>query len=179
MNRVEHQKLNQTTAELPFGWVFRVQLGWKPKSQPFWCSTGLKTKKSTKWQLCYHLVVFFCLKITKQLMVWKLTAIGRLHFKGSEWCLDYNYGHLIFFAVCWYHKADTLKVIIINFRWFSYKNQLFGKKICLPKISSSVKVSTSMKISATTKISTSMKISNSAKTSFFLENGVKCSESLL
>ena len=27
MNRVEHQKLNQTTAELPFGWVFGVQLG--------------------------------------------------------------------------------------------------------------------------------------------------------
>ena len=26
-NRVEHQKLNQTTAELPFGRVFRVQLG--------------------------------------------------------------------------------------------------------------------------------------------------------
>ena len=27
VNRVEHQKLNQTTAELPFGWVFGVQLG--------------------------------------------------------------------------------------------------------------------------------------------------------
>ena len=27
VNRVEHQKLNQTTAELPFGWVFCVQLG--------------------------------------------------------------------------------------------------------------------------------------------------------
>ena len=27
MNRVEHQKLNQTTAELSFGWVFGVQLG--------------------------------------------------------------------------------------------------------------------------------------------------------
>ena len=26
-NRVEHQKLNQTTAELSFGWVFGVQLG--------------------------------------------------------------------------------------------------------------------------------------------------------
>ena len=26
VNRVEHQKLNQTTAELPFGWVFVVQL---------------------------------------------------------------------------------------------------------------------------------------------------------
>ena len=26
-NRVEHQKLNQTTAELSFGWVFVVQLG--------------------------------------------------------------------------------------------------------------------------------------------------------
>ena len=27
VNRVEHQKLNQTTAELSFGWVFGVQLG--------------------------------------------------------------------------------------------------------------------------------------------------------
>ena len=27
VNRVEHQKFNQTTAELPFGWVFSVQLG--------------------------------------------------------------------------------------------------------------------------------------------------------
>ena len=27
VNRVEHQKLNQTTAELPFCWVFGVQLG--------------------------------------------------------------------------------------------------------------------------------------------------------
>ena len=26
-HRVEHQKLNQTTAELSFGWVFGVQLG--------------------------------------------------------------------------------------------------------------------------------------------------------
>ena len=26
-NRVEHQKRNQTTTELPFGWVFGVQLG--------------------------------------------------------------------------------------------------------------------------------------------------------
>ena len=26
-NRVEHQKLNQTTAELSFGWVFAVQIG--------------------------------------------------------------------------------------------------------------------------------------------------------
>ena len=29
-NRVEHQKLNQTTGELPFGWVFGVQLGFRP-----------------------------------------------------------------------------------------------------------------------------------------------------
>ena len=27
VNRVEIQKLNQTTAELPFGWVFGFQLG--------------------------------------------------------------------------------------------------------------------------------------------------------
>ena len=27
VNRFEHQKLNQTTSELPFGWVFGVQLG--------------------------------------------------------------------------------------------------------------------------------------------------------
>ena len=27
MNRVENQKLNLTTAELPFGWVFGFQLG--------------------------------------------------------------------------------------------------------------------------------------------------------
>ena len=27
VNRVEYQKLNQTTAELPFGWVFGIQLG--------------------------------------------------------------------------------------------------------------------------------------------------------
>ena len=27
VNRVEHQKLNQTTAELSFGWVFGIQLG--------------------------------------------------------------------------------------------------------------------------------------------------------
>ena len=27
INRVENQKLNQTTAELPFGWVFGFQLG--------------------------------------------------------------------------------------------------------------------------------------------------------
>ena len=27
VNRVENQKLNQTTAELPFGWVFGFQLG--------------------------------------------------------------------------------------------------------------------------------------------------------
>ena len=68
VNRAEHQKLNQTTAELSFGWVFGVQLGlrqtqalietttirissWTPKTQPkdssavvwlsFWCSTRL------------------------------------------------------------------------------------------------------------------------------------------
>ena len=31
VNRVEHQKRNQTSAELPFGWVFGVQLGRRQK----------------------------------------------------------------------------------------------------------------------------------------------------
>ena len=36
VNRVENQKLNQTTAELPFGWVFGFQLGLRQTQALVW-----------------------------------------------------------------------------------------------------------------------------------------------
>ena len=109
-NRVEHQKLNQTTAELPFGWVFGVQLGLRQTQSLINtnCITlssslldygevtrsinqclclpkaELNTKNSTKRQLCCRLVEFLVFNSIYQLISLPSDEVYRVGDGGPD-----------------------------------------------------------------------------------------------
>ena len=96
MNRVENQKLNQTTAELPFGWVFGFQLGLRQTQALIntFCMTVIKHHRLLK-HACRRLLPtrevfvedFYLLEKSSTSMLLEMMMFNDGHAIGINQCL--------------------------------------------------------------------------------------------